>query len=337
MNKLSLFLCLLVCPSIYKLETTYAFKCADELKIDTCYLEAEVKNGEDTVVTCYMKACPKNKKCTLVESTNGEDYCHCVKVKEYIKDGDSCLFNKECQSGNCVNKKCAYIEDGEKCSSARSCNKKSSCNYFNGFRCTPLSNKNEQCNSSNDCGFGLLCNKEINSSICTEMFSLEDGKESSEDFLCASGRRYNGKCATTKTVNSNCTESDTCQISVIVGGNEQTVSQKCEEVYFLGNSEMACPLQSNTQQMKDYIKLYKNEREKMDQNDIDKIHVGNMEDEDRFTLNSNKKVLEAYVNLHYYKIIGDNDCIRDFFISEQKANKNQLSILIMLFFSLLMI
>lgn len=136
---------------------------------------------------------------------------------------------------------------------------------------------------------------------------------------------------------SNCTESDTCQISVIVGGNEQTVSQKCEEVYFLGNSVMACPLQSNTQQMKDYIELYKKEREKMDQNDIDKIHVGNMENKDRFTLNSNKKVLEAYVNLHYYKIIGDNDCIRDFFISEQNANKNQLSILIMLFFSLLMI
>ena len=89
--------------------------------------------------------------------------------------------------------------------------------------------------------------------------------------------------------------------------------------------------------MKDYIEVYKKEREKLSQDDIEKIHVGNMGEGDRYTLNGHKKVLKAYVNMEYYKIIGNKDCIRDYFITDLKANKNQLSILILFFLSLLMI
>ena len=64
MDRTSLILSLLVLlfPSIYISATTYQYKCADELKIDTCYLEAEVTNGEDTEITYYGKRCSKNKK-----------------------------------------------------------------------------------------------------------------------------------------------------------------------------------------------------------------------------------------------------------------------------------
>ena len=163
--------------------------------------------------------------------------------------------------------------------------------------------------------------------------------EKNEDYLCKSGKQHSEKCATTKTINATCTSIDhsqpTCQISYNIGGGDQSGTEFC--MFYEDYYNSYCPLQSDSKEMKDYIELYKKEREKMDQNDIDKIHVGNMEDKDRFTLNSNKKVLEAYVNLQYYKIIGDNECIRDFFISDQKANKNKLSILIMLLLSLLMI
>ena len=230
-----------------------------------------------------------------------------------------------------------------KCDYNQLCNKNSRCKENNENNvCVALSNKNELCDSSDDCAFGLLCNSAVTPHMCTEMFSLEDGKESDEDFLCASGRQYDGKCATTKMVNSNCTRTDdyqtNCQISLNEGGSERTVSQSCKYID-VGDREgkMVCPLQSDSPEMKDYIATYKKEREKMDQKDIEKIHIGLMGENGRFTLNGHKKVLEAYVNLNYYKMIGDNDCIRDYFISEQGANKNKLTILIMLLLSLLVI
>ena len=111
MDRTSLILSLLVLlfPSIYKSATTYQYKCADDLKIDTCYLETEVTNGDNTAVTYYFKGCSKKKKCQAIETSNGEDLYQCVKVKEFRKDGDSCKVNEECQSGNCSSGKCSYI------------------------------------------------------------------------------------------------------------------------------------------------------------------------------------------------------------------------------------
>lgn len=34
-----------------------------------------------------------------------------VKSKEFLKVGDSCVENCECQTNNCENKKCEYISD----------------------------------------------------------------------------------------------------------------------------------------------------------------------------------------------------------------------------------
>ena len=206
MNKISLILCLLVLlfPSIYKSETTYQYKCADELKIDTCYLETEVTNGDNTSVTYYLKGCSKKKKCESVETTNGEDLYQCVKVKEFRKDGDSCEVNEECQSGNCSSGKCAYIANGKSCSWSQLCQKNSRCKESEVEEeegvCVTLKAKGDECTSNSHCGFGLLCNTAVTPHICTEMFSLENGKLSDKNFLCASGSQYNGKCATIKAV-----------------------------------------------------------------------------------------------------------------------------------------
>ena len=346
MNKISLILSLLVLlfPSIYKSATTYQYKCADELKIDTCYLRTKNESGENTAVTYYLKGCSKNKKCQAIETSNGEDLNQCVKVKEFREDGDSCEVNEECQSGNCLSGKCAYIADGQKCENSYSCQRNYRCNDNERVEaesvCVTLKASGAECENNYQCGFGLLCNTAVTPHMCTEMFSVENGKESDKDFLCKSGRQYHWKCATTKTENSTCSEStNSCKITYSNGESEQTVEQSCEKSSENSdiNSQYFCPLPSDSKEMKDYIEVYKKEREKLNKDDIDKIHVGNMEDKDRYTLNGHKKVLEAYVNLQYYKIIGDNDCIRDYFISEQSANKNKLSILIMLILSLFMI
>ena len=127
MFKISLILLfsILIFPSIYRSISTitYKYKCVNDIKLDTCYLRTEVENGENTEVTYYVKGCPKNNNCTSIRTDGGQVLYECMKVKEYRKEGDSCVFNEECQSNNCVNKKCAYIADGLKCEHNQLCQK----------------------------------------------------------------------------------------------------------------------------------------------------------------------------------------------------------------------
>lgn len=332
MNKISLIL--LFSILVYPSTCIRKYKCADKLKINTCYLSMETG--------IYVKGCAKNEKCTNVELNDDSHLNQCVKVKEFRKNGDSCVVNEECQSSYCANGKCAYIPDGKNCEYSRSCNKNSRCkrNYEQDIEtCKALSNKNEQCDSSYDCAFGLLCNKAMIPSQCVEMFSLENGKPSDKNFLCASGSQYNGKCATIKVVNSNCTFVEhsyekTCQVTYNTGEGDLPGKVDC----LTGYSEEICPPQHDSKEMKNYIEVYKQEREKITQKDIEKIHVGNMNSEDeeehryinvdnkRYTLNGNKKVVEAFINLVYSKNIEDYECVMDYFISNSKGNKIDFSI-----------
>lgn len=336
-----LFFLVFLFPSIYISKDNVQYKCADDLKIDTCYLSSEVESQDKTEYTYYLKGCSKKKKCVEVPTINSKGLYQCAKVKEYREDGDSCKVNEECQSGLCSNEKCTYIADGQECEDSRSCNKNSRCKWNSDDKgeCTALISEGKECESTDDCAFGLLCNTAVTPSNCTKMFSLEDGKDSSEDFLCKNGRQYNNKCVTTKTVNSTCSEeTDMCQISYTENESEKNVDIECKSVSLSGGEyddrEYFCPLQSDSNLLKEYIEEYTKQRDKMKQKDIDKIHVGKMEEIERYTLNGHKKVLKAYVNLEYYKIIGDDDCIRDYFITQEKANKNKLSTI---FLSLLLL
>lgn len=113
MNKISLIL--LFSILVYPSTCMRKYKCADKLKINTCYLRMETGT--------YVKGCAKNEKCTNVDLNDGSYLNQCVKVKEFRENGDSCVVNEECQSSYCANGKCAYIPDGKKCEYSRSCNK----------------------------------------------------------------------------------------------------------------------------------------------------------------------------------------------------------------------
>ena len=317
-NNIILFLSVLLFPSIYFAKEIYI--CADELEIDTCLVEAREEN--DNIY--YVKGCSKGKKCREVEIGDDRTINKCMKDNELREEGDSCLVDEECQSDNCVNKTCTHVKDGDDCLGSKSCNKNSRCKWTNeeeekGDICVALVGQGSNCKNDDDCKFGLLCNRISDSGICTELFSLADGKESSEDFLCASGRRYKGKCATTKVFNSTCTQNQgeelKCQISLEGSTESEYISCQNE----------VCPLQSDSEQLKEYIKVYSKEREKMKKEDIDKIHVALMGDKGRFTLNGNKNVVKAYVNLMYYKEIEDNDCVKDYFITILESKKLEFS------------
>ena len=85
-------LILLLCLVSYSLCTTY--KCADDLKLDTCYLSTSTDE--------YVKACATGKTC---EETEGGAYA-CVKRKTLLEEGDKCIVDEECQSDLCKDKKC---------------------------------------------------------------------------------------------------------------------------------------------------------------------------------------------------------------------------------------
>ena len=51
---------------------TEVFKCASDLKLDTCYLKNVVETDTEKTTTVYLDACSKGKYC--VESHSGQ--CH---------------------------------------------------------------------------------------------------------------------------------------------------------------------------------------------------------------------------------------------------------------------
>lgn len=160
-------------------------KCADELKLKTCYISGE----EEGVNTKYVKACKKGKKC-VTENGIG----NCIKIKEQIKEGKKCKSSIECLSGYCKDEKCAVKGDGEACDMSQNCGDSSYCKFTNDTGvCAPLSAVSESCRDDIDCQVGLVCN--YNSNKCIEMFSIKNGENSNGPYYCESGL-YNDNAGT---------------------------------------------------------------------------------------------------------------------------------------------
>ena len=325
---------LFVLPQIYL--SIQTFKCTDDLKVKTCLLRTKESNGD---YTNYVKKCPKNKSCAPID----EDVSQCIKVDGLLEDGEKCKLNEECESKNCVDEKCSYISDGGKCTGNFQCGKSSYCKSSGDTSsCAPLVGKDGTCVKNSDCKFGLLCNGRT--LVCTEMFSLNDGEVSNNDLLCKSGKVFNignnGQtgyvCASTKTVNSTCTQVNSndntyvCGISYNIAGTDIPAQIKCDDYGY-------CPVQSDSNELKEYIKVFQEELKDLSDDDINDIHVSTST---RKLLGNNKKVTKAYVNFKYFYQIGDNDdsdCIRDYFIRYEKSSFIFTSFVLLFTFILLLI
>ena len=97
----------------------YTYKCASALKLDTCYLKESVTSNGETTTTYFVESCSKGKTCIKIESD--ELASKCEKRQFLLKEGKKCEVGSECLSGNCVDNKCAFTQDGSSCKEDREC------------------------------------------------------------------------------------------------------------------------------------------------------------------------------------------------------------------------
>ena len=160
MKSFEFVILLLAVCSIYSKDV---YKCASDLKLDTCYLLETTKSGEETIYTHYVDACSKGKICTDTESFDLSELSitpQCIKVKYPLLEGEKCVSPSECLSGLCTSNKCAASSEGTKCSERRECKVGTYCEGSDeeSMVCTKYAGKNAACGSFNpECRPGLRC------------------------------------------------------------------------------------------------------------------------------------------------------------------------------------
>ena len=202
-------------------------KCADEIKLDTCYLEGT--EGETRVT--YVKACGGGKVCTEEEYGN---IGICVKPKELRNEDEKCTSPLECRSGICTDNKCAIKKENDACKKDDECGKSAVCKGTEDSKvCKPLSGKNGECTNEYHCQIGLTCSN----NKCIEHFSLDVGSVTDDDYACKTGKKQGNKCATYTTVDSKCvskttngTEGIFCKTKTNDGTSDSNIiEQYCEK------------------------------------------------------------------------------------------------------------
>ena len=160
-------------------EDTVSYKCASELKLDTCYLKDVIEGTDSKTITYYVDACGKGKRCE--QKTDSYVTSQCAKVKYLLLEGDKCAVSSECYSGKCDGDKCAVISDGGKCSDTYECALGSYC--ANDDTCKKYLAKDADCSQENyGCRPGLEC---VNDK-CIPSFSLANGEKANNYDGCKS-------------------------------------------------------------------------------------------------------------------------------------------------------
>ena len=331
MKSFTLAILLIAFSSIATADVT-KYKCASDLKLDTCYLRDEQTTTDSTTTTIYVDACHKGKVCQ--GSTFAFGSSQCVKVNFLLQEGEKCESPSECVSGKCENKKCKSIEDGAACEDTNECKIGS---YCKNDVCAKYLAKGADCSGDSEgCRPGLVCSN----NVCVPLFSLDNGEKSGPDSGCKSGHSYYNndgyQCGIVKSVTA-CTTGASSSEAVITFASDVTVSCDCD------SSSGCAQLQNDIDTQEVYNKYIEEVTDRI--NDI-------LEDEDvienyKITKDANsfgiKKLKELYVEYAHYDEIAlaesddDKDCVRDYFIRQMSSNKLYLSFygLVLLALSLL--
>ena len=159
----SLFLITLLLISftaILSKETKNIYKCASDLKVDTCYFKDYQSTESLDTYTYYVNACPKGKYCIELSDKGNEDGIlvnQCMKKKHYLDEGDKCAIGSECKSGVCTDNKCVTYEEGHTCSSSKECKTGLYCKTNDKANaCTKYLKKGDSCKEGT-CRPGLEC------------------------------------------------------------------------------------------------------------------------------------------------------------------------------------
>ena len=173
-------------------EENILFKCADNLKLDTCFVKVP-QNGDNLEIN-YVTDCGKGKECAGV----GESY-KCVKRANLLEEGDKCKIDQECKTGKCKGEKCSYLADNEECDGDENCGLNSSCVDVDGVsKCIAMIAEGQSCGEDikGECKAGLACGKvgDETTSTCQKRYSVADDTKASNYRLCKGGKRVAGIC-----------------------------------------------------------------------------------------------------------------------------------------------
>ena len=173
-------------------EKNILFKCADNLKLDTCFVKVP-QNGDNLEIN-YVTDCGKGKKCVEV----GESY-KCVKRANLLEEGDKCKIDQECKTGKCKGEKCSYLADNEECDGDENCGLNSSCVDVDGVsKCIAMIAEGQSCGEDikGECKAGLACGTvgDETSSTCQKRYSVADDTKVSYYRLCKGGKTVDGIC-----------------------------------------------------------------------------------------------------------------------------------------------
>ena len=288
--------------------------CASKLELDTCYLESKtVENGVEKVTEFYGKCKPK-ERCVLGKDAGG--VYRCIKFGLQLKRGENCLVNEECRSEICKNKKCSFLNDGELCDGSDQCAYGSRCRYPNADYsqkkvCSKYAFENEQCDGHHDkleCLPYLACGKD---NKCVKKYSLEDGTQTVEPEACKSGMAHtfpSGQtiCVSDFKVNDGCPNNQKCVITYKYGDMTGQEEPKC--TYKSDGETKTCDYYRGSPEMNEYIKLYREKLEELDDDDLKDI-------DDYDTLDSSKIAKAFYKAMLRIEFLDAEQCVIDYYMN----------------------
>ena len=263
MNKIILFLGIISLIQIINCISCPAYECLDSSYVSDKYICLVGKKRYESKF--YVRSCPKNYQCSQDISGNELSVQACQLLYKKKKEGESCSIDSECLSDYCYKYKCKNYNN--KCISNWGCSKGSSCH---GNRCRELSKAGEYCDSIDDCPAGYACGKtkEDVTMTCIQMYSIKHNNYASTSILCESGLSQDNICYELQSESSGtktCETNDDCKYTIVMGENKTDTIGECICNW---DGDGICQFSSNSEEWKNYIKVFKEESAKIDSNSV---------------------------------------------------------------------
>lgn len=287
-------------------------KCADGNTKDStyCHLYGREGTGVFSSFTDLYRACPKGQKCVIVNGIG-----QCLQKSPLYAIGEACKVHSECQSGNCKEQKCAYLNDGDVCNEDRNCGLSSYCSMDG--KCTPLKKAGEECVQDKQCEMKLACGTVDDSNVmkCTAMFSLEKGSRASNEKLCKSGYVTSiGNvyyCADATIDDYNCTITYDKQCKIKIDAGDKT---KAEDEYGTcrchSNGNSFCEPLTNSDTFKAFLATYEEEMKNID---ATKVHQVTMRD----SWWGSDKLIKAWIDYdQFFDLYQSEQCVKEYYYQQ---------------------
>ena len=321
--------------AILSKDTKNVYKCASDLKVDTCYFKDYQSTESTDTYTYYVDACPKGKYCVDLsddDNTEGILVNQCMKKKHYLDEGDKCEVGSECKSGICTDKKCVAYEEGKTCSKTKECklglycktsDKSKTCAKYlkKGDKCDM---KQEQCRPGLECGNGQ----------CVDNFSINNGEKSDNWWACKSGEKFPNKgevqCGEVTSVGE-CDKNNQAVVKIQFS-SEETYTVSCSDYIPELDSDYSALKKANydKDEWKNFVEKLDKYREDILEDD-DNLEYKALDNLDVYTfgIKELQKLWIEYTCKAEIDAAADDDakeCVREYCLRQLSSNKLYISL-----------